>query len=240
MKHQAATFKWMASEWYVGFDCATKTFGFCILKFALAYYREHRDRLWATLRRAQAGRATRAEIRALDRETRGLIRFADGDVTDLFPGRADADIHTVERVRALIRHVNARVVPSIGRLTAGHEKKDVNVPIEFQMGPNAPARVISDALITLFHEYNVFLVGPALKNKVWCTEAGRHCYFVEKFARVYDANKAHTAFNFEFLETTFGTEIPPTKPKKKRGHIADSAMQVFGYVLHGDKSKEQF
>ena len=244
------------SNWYLGFDCATKTFAFSLSRVDLAAYREAgagaglRRRAAAAaelVRRAEqaaAGAPARARelaaaagaaLAALDRETKAVIQIADGETQDLFPGRLDKDISTVERVRAVVRYVAARIRPAVeARLPRGEKP---HVVVEFQMGPNAPARVVAAALITLFAEDDVFIVGPTLKNKVATREEGRYCYFAEKYRTTYTANKAHAKYNFAVIEEVFGTGISGTISPALRGHIADSFMQVLGHLVHGDKEK---
>lgn len=219
------------TRWYLGFDCATKTLGFGLVGIRLEHYRENRARLWQSLQLLLRGKLTKDQAAGLDRETASLVQIADGEVTDLFPGRPDKSIHTIERLCALGDYVDARVLPAIAPHAAA-----LSVPIEYQMGPNAPARAIAASLITLFRKHRTFIVGPSLKNKVWFTEEGKYCYFVQKYKSLYPANKAHAKFNFEHLERVFGTDIPATKPASLRGHIADAVMQVFGHIMYWDEA----
>lgn len=223
------------TKWYLGFDCATKTLGFGLMSISLEHYQLHRERLWGTALKMVRGELTAAEISQLDRETAALIVPIDGEVVDLFPGRPDKSIHTIERIRALKKYVTNRIAPSIEKNVPPKEgnKFHLKVPVEFQMGPNARARTIAASLITQFDSYDVFLVGPSLKNKVHFTEEGKYAHFVAKYNTLYTASKAHTKFNFVWLENIFGTQIPPTKPASNRGHIADAIMQVFGHILYG-------
>lgn len=242
-------------KWHVGFDCATKTFAFSLSRVDLEAFAAARGRICARLeatrevvRRAEELRrggddaaAARlvAEIlpaiEALDAETRAFLHLADGETVDLFPGRADDSISTVERLRAVARYVAQRVRPSVAAVVPAGER--LRVVVEFQMGPNAKARAVAAALITLFAEEDVIIVGPTLKNKIAVSEEGRYCYFAERYSTSYGANKAHAKYNFARLEELFGTCIPPTQPASLRGHIADSFMQVLGYLVHGPDEK---
>jgi hypothetical protein len=241
-------------RWHLGFDCATKTFAFSLSRVDLDAFAAGRERIRAraraileVARRAEAlaaadpAAAARlvAEVApaaaALDAETRDFVRIVDGETVDLFPGRADDDIPTVERLRAVARYVAARVRPAVAAAVPPGER--LRVVVEFQMGPNAKARAVAAALIALFAEEDVIIVGPTLKNKVATCEAGRYCYFAERYKTSYGANKAHAKYNFARLEEAFGTGIPPTAPAALRGHIADSFMQVIGYLVHGPDEK---
>ena len=239
-------------RWHLGFDCATKTFAFSLSRIDLDAFAAGRDRIrqqtravLEVLRRAEAlaDAAAAAHIvgevaasaAALEAETRDFVRIVDGEVVDLFPGRADEEISTVERIRAVARYIAGRVRPAVAAAVPAGER--IRAVVEFQMGPNARARAVSAALITLFAEDDVIIVGPTLKNRVATSEAGRYCYFAERYKTSYSANKAHAKHNFAALEATFGTSIPPTTPAAMRGHIADSFLQVIGYLIHGPDEK---
>jgi hypothetical protein len=242
-------------QWYLGFDCATKTFAFSLSRIALperAQIAQLRARVLACRelsRRAAAAAAAGDEMAAaalsaaasaaaaeLDTAIGGLIMIADGAVCDLAPGRPDAQVSTVERLRAVAAYVAGRIRPAIAR--AGIADGALSVVIEYQMGPNARARAVAAALVALFATDNVIIVGPSLKNKVSACADGRYALFAKQYSNSYGANKAHAAFNFARIEALFGTAIPPTKPLSRRGHIADSFMQVIGHLLFGADEKD--
>lgn len=240
-----------AATWYLSFDCATKTFAFSLSRVDPAAFHAGRERLKrqtlasrevvrrateaaerGDMRQAAALAAeARAAVDALSCETARLLTLADGATVDLFPGRRDSDISTVERLRAVSRYVRDRVLPA-ARLHVP-EGERMRVIIEYQMGHNARARAVSAALVTLFAEHDVALVGPTLKNKVAVCESGRYANFAERYSTLYGANKAHAKYNFERVEETFGSRIPAMSPPSLRGHVADSFMQVLGFIAHG-------
>jgi hypothetical protein len=246
-------------RWYLGFDCATKTFAFSLSRVDLAAFAAERAAartrvaaLSELLRRAGAkaarGDALGAEeivaraapgVAALDGATRAYVRIVDGETVDLLPGRTDADIPTVERLRALARYVARRVRPAVAAALAGETAgAPLCVLVEYQMGANARARAVAAALIALFAEEDVVIVGPTLKNKVAVGEGGHYGDFAQRYATSYAANKAHTKHTFAVFERTFGSGIPATRPPSLRGHIADSFMQVLGLLVHGGGDEE--
>ena len=161
-------------------------------------------------------------------------------MVDLAPGRADADVSTVERIQALAKYIAARVRPALAAALAIAQPQATQSPlivIEYQMGPNARARAIAAALVAFFAAERVVIVGPSLKNRVSVSPEGQYGHFLQRYSNSYGANKAHALFNFAALERVFGSGIPPTPPAR-RGHIADSCMQVLGFVLHGADEKD--
>jgi len=241
--------QWPPPAWFLGFDCATKTFAFSLSRVDFGAWAAAAPRLGRlaagareALRRAVAlapadpaaaaaiTRELEPALEAADRETASFVRIVGGAVVDLFPGRPDKGIATVERLRAVARYVRERVLPAVAAHVPPGEGGP-RVVVEYQMG--AVARDIAAALVTLFAEGDVVIVGPSLKNKVATCEEGRYLRFAERYRKSYDANKAHAVFNFARFEAAFGTGIPPTRPASLRGHIADSFMQVVGLLVFG-------
>jgi hypothetical protein len=242
------------AAWYLGFDCATKTFAFSLSRVDLGAYTRARARLGALVCETRADLTRAAALAATDpaqaaallhrlapavaaaaAETHTFLQLADGETIDLFPGRADKSISSVERLRAVAQYVARRIRPALRRFVPPGEAP--RVVIEFQMGANAPARTVAAALVTLFAEEDVFFVGPSLKNRVHTCEAGRYCYFAERYTSAYAAYKAHARYNFARIEEAFGSTIPPSAPAL-RGHIADSFMQVLGFLMYGPDDKK--
>jgi hypothetical protein len=240
-------------KWHLGFDCATKTFAFSLSRVDLAAFRAAKARLRAqalaaleVLRRAALlahtdlpgaaalVAAIAASAAAADLESRSFVRIVDGATVDLFPGRADDSIPTVERLRGVARYVAERVRPAVARCVPADEP--CRVVIEFQ-SINPKTRPVKAALVALFADLDTIIVGPTLKNKIATREEGRYCYFAERYMTSYSANKAHAAYNFDQIERAFGSEIPATRPLNLRGHIADSFMQVLGHLVHGNEEK---
>ena len=240
------------AKWYLGFDCATKTFAFSLGQIqsnikdayndiqklrqrleviielrrrALVYLQQDTEKALVILSRLEPA------IEALEKESR-WIQLKDGGVVDLAPGRSDASVSTVERIKALSIYVNDRIRPALAK----HGVAKYTVIIEYQMGPNAHARAIAAALVALFATEDVIFVGPSLKNKIRTGSAGLYGNFAKKYSNTYGANKAHAIYNFSVVESAFNSEIPVTTAAL-RGHIADSFMQVLGHLLYGADEK---
>lgn len=166
-------------EYYLSFDCATKTLAYSIcwcqlgpgsrdrlaairtefaeasrqLRMVEALGRRGAEDVAAAARPAAAGPAAAplkpaeldrvlAVVRALDvkakallAEVSGMVRLIDGQTVDLCPGRADADISTVERIRALARYVESHVRPNLRRVLATADP--VATPTESAAAPAA-------------------------------------------------------------------------------------------------------
>ncbi len=274
--------------WYLSFDCATKTFAYCLLAYDPGRYQREGVRVRANvgalvaqmkeltgeLRKFQKplpapsalgpGTAdTRRPKNKADDNKRGsvavpaqwqekyarladavtlcaqetdrMICLADCATVDLAPGAADKEVHTVPRIRAVVAYVRDHIEPVLAKWVGPDDS--LIVLVEYQMGPNSPARIVADALIAFYVDRDVRLVGPALKNSIALCETGRYCHFAEKYMKSYPANKAHTLYNFcHFVERT---QAAVSTPKKLWGHIADAFAQVLGYAATESDPKSE-
>jgi hypothetical protein len=234
---------------YIGFDCATKTFAFSIVQIDIESFLEKKDsirkKINAMLKLTNFYKNKPIispddlnkidelikSVNALNDELQTFLIIVDGETVDLVPDRSDDNISTVDRVRALSNYIDNRIMPSLNKVSNG----DFIAIIEYQMSQNLRTRAIENALVAFFIKNEVIIVGPALKNKVAVCEEGKYCYFTEKYSTSYCANKAHTKFNFDYLEKIFGTNIRKVSPAL-HGHIADSFMQIIGYLQFGQSN----
>ncbi len=177
----------------------------------------------------------RREAGALARQTKEWVQLVDGETVEFYPGVPDKRIHTVPRIRAVVDYVRERVRPAL----AAHAVADPIVLVEFQMVPNYPARYVAAALVAEFAGDRVYLVAPSLKNTVSVCAAAQYALFAEKYASSYTANKAHAACNFGHIERLFGSGVAASSAAK-RGHVADSFMQVLGFIRAGSPADHSF
>lgn len=209
--------------YYLSFDCATKTFA-----YSLSYVNLDIDHILKDFIQ-DLQRGERGELQELLQKyylkLKSIIYLMDGAVVDFFPNIPDNKINTVDRIQKMSNYIKDTIIPKLNDIN------DIEIFIEFQMGSNHKARMISSALIALFSKYKVRLINPSLKNKVYITEEGKHKHFIKKYTNLYSANKEHAKYNFALIENIFKSDIPQTK-KNERGHIADSFMQVLGYLLY--------
>ena len=228
--------------YYLSFDCATKTFAYSlsyvnldidhILKDFIEDLQRGEENEQGEQGEALQGEALQGFQSLLQKyylKLRSIIYLMDGAVVDFFPNIPDNKINTVDRIQKMSNYIKDTIIPKLNDIP---KLADIEIFIEFQMGSNHKARMISSALIALFSKYKVRLINPSLKNKVYITEEGKHKHFIKKYTNLYSANKEHAKYNFALIEEIFKSNIPQTK-KNERGHIADSFMQVLGFLLYG-------
>ena len=208
--------------YYLSFDCATKTFA-----YSLSYVNMDTISIIENMKIfADSMYATEVKPNFNNFKSQ-IINLIDGEVIDFFPKIPDNKIDNVERIKKISNYVKEVIFPKIKDIKIDN----IEIFIEFQMGSNHKARMISSALIALFSSYVVRLIHPSLKNKVYTCEDGKHKHFIKKYSNLYTANKEHSKYNFFIIEKIFSSSIPSTN-KNDRGHIADSFMQVLGYLLY--------
>jgi len=229
-------------KWYLSFDCATKSFA-----FALVRVRPPGEEMLGLAKEASAALDARdaprakAALDSLAAKASECLHLAGGGAADFFPGVPDKEISTVERIDALVAYLRGPVAKALAD-APGCPKKDskaLNVMVEYQMGANSPARAIAVGLLTYYVDANAFEVGASFKNKLWFPARPdlRHCYFIEKYSKLYDANKAHVKeLYFEHLGPLFEHRDLGI-PKVLAKDFADAAVQVIGFIAYGDPAR---
>ena len=228
-----------ADEWYLSFDCATKSFAFSVLRLRPPPpdLPETIEKLSEAIR-AKNWKVIDRLVREIDTTTRECFFLAGGGAADLVPGKADKEIPTVERIRAVKSYIEGPVA-AVLEAAEGCPPPDsphLNVAVEFQMGPNAPARTVATVLLSHYSRANIFLVGPAYKNKMWYPSRPdlRHCFYVERYSKLYDANKAHARdLYFKHIAPIFGHNTGRI-PVKYQKDFADTVIQILGFLAYGD------
>jgi len=216
-------------KYYLSFDCATKTFAYVLVsidyKYYLTNFKELKDNI-DTL-------STESLVK-LDYITKNTVRIIEAKCIDFFPNIDNKKISTIDRVKKMVEYVKSNILPLIETIS----KDDIDIVVEFQMSYNTQSKVISIGLITLFSEYNIYLVNPTLKNKISLTERGKYSYFIEKYKSNYTANKEHALYNFKTFEDIFDQHVQYPNSMKK--NIADAFLQIFGLILHSPTYKQKF
>lgn len=229
-------------KWYLSFDCATKSFAFALMRIRFPKY----DMITKTqlLSKYFKEDPNNVEInkiiKEIDEETKEFVCLFAGSAVDLIPDKKNNNIPTVERTKAAMKFLKGTVEDAIKNAEKygcpQYGSPELNVAIEFQMGPNASARTIAIVLLTHYTDSNTFLVGPAYKNKLWYTSRPdlRHCYFIEKYKTLYAANKNHSKhLYFDHISKIFEHDTKNI-PVRLRKDFADCVMQVLGFLSYGD------
>lgn len=155
------------------------------------------------------------------------------DVKDLIPDKKLKDTNILERTNNLRDYLND-IDKKISELNI--PIKNLDILIEYQMGPNDKSRVISSQLLYHFSKYssaNIELVGPSLKNSIFFknNEESHYSKFLEKYSTNYSANKAHSKYLFlELLKNIGKNEIISNIKKKNIDDIADSVLMSISWL----------
>ena len=76
---------------------------------------------------------------------------------------------------------------------------------------------------------DIIEVKPALKNRIQIISYGD---IAISYKNNYTANKIHSLESFKLLEKLFSSNISKSMTDKKKGHIADSVMQILGHIYY--------
>jgi hypothetical protein len=135
--------------YYLSFDCATKTFA-----YSLSYV--NLDINYILLQEVPILQSIQDVQNYFLKLKSSIIYLIDGAVVDFFPNIPDNKIDTVDRIQKMSNYIKDIIIPKINDIP------DIEIFIEFQMGSNHKARMISSALIALFSKYKVRLINPSL------------------------------------------------------------------------------
>ena len=81
--------------------------------------------------------------------------------------------------------------------------------------------------------FDIVVVGPSLKNKIELDNSKPRSFFIDKYAKLYDANKAHSKSNLLWWLKMNNKENMLTGIKKKNiDDVADSFIQAFAWSLY--------
>lgn len=160
------------------------------------------------------------------------IQYFYGNVIDLNNGKKMKDMILLERTinlkNTLMELKNALIQKQI---EFNLNNENVKILLEYQMSANYQANAVFNQIYYEFAEFNPIIVNPCYKNKIHFSEELMYKNFANKYSRNYSANKAHSKENFLYFLKTFNLEDKIVNIKKKNlDDIADSFMQIFGYI----------
>lgn len=230
----------------IGIDVATKSLAISIIKYksnkivqeemnlAIKNYRKYKKTIKKTLNE---------ELNNLLKKYQELLEFTNSllcpieilfvDVKDLIPDKKLKDTNILERTNNLRKYLN-EIDKKISELNIS--EKNLDILIEYQMGPNDKSRVISAQLLYHFSKYstaNIELVGPSLKNSLFFknNEESHYSKFLEKYSTNYSANKAHSKYLFlELLKNIGKSDIINDIKKKNIDDISDSVLMSIAWL----------
>jgi hypothetical protein len=177
------------------------------------------------------------------------------DVVDIIPGKKVKETTVVERSDRLSGYLNMMnsVIDTYYNSEKNiydYAKTPIHVLVEYQMGPNDKSRNVGSQI--LYHystmdmgflsanfttiytpevKYKVVIVGPSLKNKICLVFGGSLSDFIPLYAKNYDANKAHSKFNFlGWLEKQGRSALIKNIKNKNLDDIADACTQAIAWL----------
>ena len=215
----------MHSHWYIGFDPATKTFGFIILKINIESLKHNIPKIIKDLHKTK-------NIKKCQEEVNSLFDIVDGDTIDLFPSKKNVDISLLERVESCAEFLKKRIIPQISQLN----KENVTIVIESQMNHNDKSGIVPNVIISLFYDKaNIIMVGASLKNTVHLYDRFHPKEYAKKLSWKTSI-KNHTRFTLIELVKDLNIKTLLNKSNSEMGHIGDSFMQILGYIKNPDSN----
>jgi hypothetical protein len=178
------------------------------------------------------------------------------DVVDLIPGKKLKNTTPALRASRLRAYLYSVDKLYLNGLIDEFPDDDLQVLLEYQMGPNDKSRNVGSQI--LYHyspfdtgfkstnsvfkstnsvfksnklkEFAIDIVGPSLKNKLNMYKP--LSFFIEKYAKKYDANKKHSKDTFLYWVKHKKIESMISNiPKKNLDDIADSVNMTLAWIF---------
>jgi hypothetical protein len=169
-----------------------------------------------------------------------IIKYYICEVIDLLPNKKVRNCNILERSNALkdyLRNLKIRIKEYINNLNISK----ITLLIENQPSFNDKSRTVFNQIIYAFSKNNIYkikVMNPMYKNFIYFSKELKHYNFIKKYSNNYLANKNHTKENFLYFIENFNMKDKIKKIKKKNyDDIADSFMQIFGYIFILKKNK---
>ena len=178
-----------------------------------------------------------------------LIQPIYVDVVDLIPGKKLKETDLILRSNRLKGYLS-----NIDNITRNFNK--FHVLVEYQMGPNNKSNNVFSQILYHYgsidikftntnsvnnpintgqtpsiNQITIEIVGPSLKNKLNLDKDKPRSYFIEKYAKTYDANKKHSIANMNyFLKTNKLEHMLANIKNKNLDDIADSITMTLAWL----------
>ena len=182
-----------------------------------------------------------------------LIQIIYVDVVDLIPGKKIKETDLILRSNRLKGYLN-----NLDHMIKDFDA--CRVLVEYQMGPNNKSNNVFSQILYHYSEgdlnfantsdsknkkhiikdspepkktpkLTIEIVGPSLKNKLNLDKDRPRTYFIEKYAKTYDANKKHSISNMNyFLKTKNAEHMLANIKNKNLDDIADSITMTLAWL----------
>ena len=192
-----------------------------------------------------------------------MVKLLLIDVVDLIPGKKVKDTTSILRSSRLAGYLEKVDVLIDQCVKSGYRgSQEIKLLLEYQMSTNFKSNFIFAQIMGHYSkksyefknstgtikknstgaikknspEFDVIVIGPSLKNKLELDKSKTHSYFIEKYAKKYDANKAHAKSNLLYWLKQCGKEDMIKGIKKKNiDDIADSVTQTLSWIINSYK-----
>ena len=163
-----------------------------------------------------------------------IIKYYICEVIDLLPNKKVKNCNIIERTNALKEYLTNLKI-RMNDYINNFKISKIILLIENQPSFNDKSRTAFNQIIYAFSKndiYKIKVMNPMYKNFIYFSQDLKHYNFIKKYSNNYLANKNHTKENFLYFMEKFNMKDKIKKIKKKNyDDIADSFMQIFGYIF---------
>ena len=168
----------------------------------------------------------------LNKKINNIIKYIYYNVEDLIPGKKVKETGILERSSSLKNYLY-KIKEIVNILKEEECIEKIHLLIEYQLSSNYNANAIYNQIIYEFSNdiYEITVMNPSYKNKVYFNKDLKHSNFIQKYNNNYIANKNHTKANFLYFIKHFNIEHVIKNVKAKNiDDLADSFLQIFVFI----------
>ena len=207
--------------YYLSFDVANKSLAVSLIYFNNNY----KNDIYKNINSIN-------DLIELNKKINNIIKYIYYNVEDLIPGKKVKETGILERSSSLKNYLyKIKEIVNILKVEECVEK--IYLLIEYQLSSNYNANAIYNQIIYEFSNdiYEITVMNPSYKNKVYFNKDLKHSNFIQKYNNNYIANKNHTKANFLYFIKHFNIEHVIKNVKAKNiDDLADSFLQIFGFI----------
>jgi len=205
----------------LGVDCGHKSLGFCVVKHNKTWRAEHTDVYEKFIAKKLTVRETFEQFNKI---YDSVFDIQYMKIFDLIPG-IKLENSTMEQRAGGLKKV-------LKKFDKEYSNLDM-VLIEYQLSANFKTNELFNHIYFHYYgKYDVYSVGPSLKNTLEFSDGCQYSIFAEKYAKPYDANKNHAKANLKFWLKLFKKEHFLDGIKKTNyDDAADSFLTIVGFFV---------
>ena len=224
--------------YYLSFDIANKSLATSYIYYNNQHYDSIKNINDSTYTINNNAILTLEKLNKINQIIDNNFKYMYYSVKDLIPNKKVKDTTIIERSNSLKKYMS-ELKCIINESIRVNNIQQIFILVEYQLSSNYNANAIYNQIIYEFsnpdpnstYVYNIIIINPAFKNKIFFSKELQHSRFIQKYTNNYIANKNHCKANFLYFIKSFNLLHVINDIKAKNiDDLADSFMQIFAFI----------